>query len=388
MLNYLYNFLRRAYHPTKIAAPAGNRLVLHRTFQHTSKPLKTVQRFFIKTLLMEVFTMTRKIFGTIVDVNSGGTPVKGLRIRAWDEDWPDGDDYMGKDFTDERGQYQISYNDGFWDRSLPGLSTWYPDIYITLEIRNAAGKWVHFGKSQVHKDHKLDQDLRIDLNIRIAQGIKSESAFSPTDDGFHFINSFKISASLFGLDIKDKGMGFCGGMCAGALNRFNNKINVPGDHQAPKQGTKLFNELLKRQVRAMHPIVLAKMYSFQSAPDQVNPFRKTSIGQLTKKEWPKLKTALDNGQPTILILIRSSGVFGNPTMNHQVLATGYKFNPATKDLVIYEYDPNKPDQTHTLSMNLGLPDRRLYFKDSAKKTTRGFFVSPVEESASADIDQD
>lgn len=329
--------------------------------------------------------MTRKIFGTIVDTQSAGVPVKGLRVHAWDEDWPDGDDFMGTDFTDSQGDFQITYSDRFWDQGLPGFSTMYPDIYITLEIKNAGGKWVHIGKSQVFKDHNLGQDLRIDLSVNITPSIIKETAFLPDEHGFHFVNSFKVSAELFGLDIKERGMGFCGGMCAGALNRFAKDVKMPDERKTPVLGTSLFDELLKRQVKAMHPIVLAKMYKFQSAPDKVDPFRKTSIGQLTRREWPKLKTALDNGEPAILVLIRASGFFGNPTKNHQVLATGYKFDPATKDLVIYEYDPNKPDQKHTLVLNLGLPEGRLFLKDSARRGTRGFFVSPVIESASADF---
>ena len=326
--------------------------------------------------------MTNMIFGKITDRNSG-QPLKGLRVQAWDEDWPDGDDFMGKDFTDASGNFNISYHEGFWDQSIPGFSNWRPDIYITIEIKNAAGNWVHLGKSQVFKDHRLEDDLRIDVNLLIEEPKEVKTDFLAEIHGFHFINNFKVNASVFNLNIEEKGMGFCGGMCAGALHRYERGLLVPDDTKTPKQGTSLFEELLNRQIKAMHPRVLARMYIFQSAPDQVDPFRKSSIGLLSKKEWPKLREALDNGKPTILILIRANGLFGNPTFNHQVLALGYEFNRTNKDLVIYVYDPNKPDETHTLSMNLGLPDGRLYFRDSAKKTTRGFFVSPVGEVASA-----
>ena len=65
-----------------------------------------------------------------------------------------------------------------------------------------------------------------------------------------------------------------------------------------------------------------------------------------------------------------------------MLATGYEFNPATKDLTIYEYDPNRPNQENTLSMSLGLPDGKLYLKDSASRKTRGFLVNPAGPAAS------
>jgi len=324
----------------------------------------------------------RKIYGTVIDVQSGGTPVKGLRVSAWDDDWPDGDDFMGRAITNSTGYYEITYSDSLWDNALLGMSSWRPDIYITLEIRNARNKWVHLGKSEVFKDHDLNQDLRIDLSVNLQRKEKKVTAFVPELHGFHFTNNFKMNAQILGLGVKEKGMGFCGGMCAAALNRFKGNLNIPNNQQPPSQGQPLFEELKERQIKTMHPNVLVKMYSFQSAPDQISLLRKSSIGQLTRREWPPLKAALDDDRPCILVLIRASGIFGNPTKNHQVVAFGYEFNPSTKDLVIYEYDPNKSDQTQTLSMNLGLPDGKLYLKDSAWRGTRGFFISPVGDSAS------
>lgn len=325
--------------------------------------------------------MSNKIFGTVIDSNSG-QPLKGLRIQAWDEDWPDGSDFMGTAYTNDAGKYTIAYHDGYWDNTIPGLSSWRPDIYLTVEIKNISGRWVHLGKSQVHKDHNLDHDLQIDIEVNIEDPIKMMTGFIPTSHGFHFINNFKISAQIFNLMVQEKGMGFCGGMCAGALYRFNHGLEVPLDHISPASGMPLYDELLKRQIKTMHPVVLTRMYSFQSAPDQVDQFRKRSIGQLTKDEWPNLKAALDSGKPTILVLIRAKGFFGNPTINHQVLAIGYNYNPVTRDLKIYAYDPNKPDLIQSLSMNLGLPDGKLYLKDTARVGTRGFFVSPYGETAS------
>ena len=95
----------------------------------------------------------------------------------------------------------------------------------------------------------------------------------------------------------------------------------------------------------MSPKTLKKMAEFQGAPDIVNPRRKHSIGHKTQEEWPILKETIDNNSPTILVLIRSIGLLGNPTNNHQVLAVGYDFNQPTKDLRLYVYDPNKPDET-------------------------------------------
>ena len=41
--------------------------------------------------------MARKIFGRIS--NQSGAGVGGLRVQAWDDDWPDDNDFMGEAIT-------------------------------------------------------------------------------------------------------------------------------------------------------------------------------------------------------------------------------------------------------------------------------------------------
>ena len=326
--------------------------------------------------------MQRKIYGNITNRANGGLPVQGLKVEAWDDDWPEGDDFMGKAITNANGQYEIPYSDGFWDASLSGLSSWLPDIFITVDIRNSAGRWVRLGKSRVYKDHSLNEDRQIDLKVTIGEPLTKSTNFEPDQHGFHFINNFKVEPTILEIDLGEWEMGFCGGMCAAALRHFRDQTEIPTDTQIPKQGTPLFDELLKRQIRSTPPDLLARMYDWQSAPDVGSLWRKPSIGQRTKREWPKLKRDLDKGTPAIIILIRANGYFDNPTKNHQVLAIGYEYNTATKDLAIQVYDPNVPDKVNTLSMNLGLPDGRLYFKDSSRRRTRGFLVNPFGRAAS------
>lgn len=326
--------------------------------------------------------MAKKIYGQITNKAGGGLPVKGLRVEVWDDDWPDGDDFLGRDITNGEGRYEISYHDGYWDPSVPGLSSWLPDIYITVEIKNSSGKWVRLGKSKVFKDHPLSDDLQIDVVVNIDPPLILQTSFIPDEYGFHFRNDFKVEPTILGIDLGTWEMGFCGGMCAAALHRFRNHIDIPTVTQIPTEGTPLFRELLSRQIMTTPPDLLMRIYYWQSSPDVGFQWGKISIGQRTKREWPKLKSELDNGIPTMLILIRAKGYFDNPTKNHQVLAIGYDFNPANKDLVIQVYDPNKPDETNTLSMNLGLPDGRLYFKDSTRRRTRGFLINQVGKVAS------
>ncbi len=324
----------------------------------------------------------RKIFGQAVDELESGRPVKGLKIRAWDEDMVGGDDLLGEVTTGQDGRYKIEYANAYWDKNIPGLSSWRPDIYITADIRNKAGMWVRLGKSRVFKDHPLELDLRIDLRVRVEPFQSRMTAFNPQKHGFHFFNRFKFRTELLGLDFEEKGMGFCGGMCGAALYRFKNGLPVPEGVDVPSQGSDLYQELLKRQIRSMDPRVIARMFEFQSASDRAGFFPKNSIGELTRTEWPKLQAELDKGSPAILVLIRARKLFDNPTRNHQTLAVGYEYDPTRKDLVVHEYDPNKPGEMQTLEMNLGLPDGKLYMKDSAYRGTRGFFLNPAGGKAS------
>ncbi len=326
--------------------------------------------------------MANKIYGTVTNLAAQGAPVSGLRISAWDDDWPDGDDFLGETLTNTKGQFELSYSDAYWDPKIEGFDSWRPDIYIIAEIRNKSRRWIRLSKSQIFKDHDLKQDLQINLEVNIQPAVVQKTNFEPKEHGFHFINFFELKPDLFGIDLGTWEMGFCGGMCAGALNRFRNKIKPPPDGNTPADNTSLFEELFQRQFNSTPPDLMVLLYEWQSAPSVSSVWRKQSLANRARGEWNKLKHELDNGKPTILILIRANGYFDNPTKNHQVLATGYEFDPATKDLVVFTYDPNVRDTVSTLSMSLGLPDGSLYLKDSASKTTRGFLVNPHGTEAS------
>ena len=327
-----------------------------------------------------------KIFGKITDSSRGGMPLGGLRVSVWDQDWPDGDDLLGESYTSPDGRYEISYLHRSWDLSTGIFGLGRPDIYIVVENQNYAGKWVRLGESEVHHNHNLDQDLRIDLEIQGGSTVSKSTGFLPEVHGFHFRNSFRVNADFLGVNLGEWKMGFCGGMCSSALFRFRNGIPSPRDKEVPAENTSLHRELKKRQIKAMAPRMLPKMYEWQGSPDTSRLMVKKGIGQRTKQEWAELKNNLDQGKPTIIVLIRATGLLGNPTENHQVLAIGYDFDPMSLDLVVSVYDPNIPNKTQTISLNLGLPDGKLELVDSASPKTRGFFVNPVgEETADMDI---
>ncbi len=326
--------------------------------------------------------MGRKIFGKITDQN--GAPAQGLRVQAWDDDWPDTNDLMGESITDGNGDYSVDYDGRYWDPApAPNqITTWRPDIFIAVQAQNAAGGWAHLAKSSVHSNHKMRDDLRIDLRVTINPIEKKITSFSPALHGFHFDNSFTLQPSIFDLELGSWDMGFCGGMCAAATNRFNIGEPIPNDTAAPIDGSSLFEELLKRQKRTMPIEIIRKVYDWQRRPDEGGWNKPHSLGYLTKQEWSSLKVDLDAGHPTILVLIRVEGYVANVSKNHQVLAIGYEWNPVTKDLAIQVYDPNDHGKINTLSMNLGLPNSKLRASDSTGKRLRGFFINTAGPAAS------
>jgi hypothetical protein len=210
--------------------------------------------------------------------------------------------------------------------------------------------------------------------------------FNPRSHGFHFVNSFTVSPSLVGLPqlvYLHWHMGFCGGMCAGVLNRFNTNTPVPDDTQSPQEGTPIYNELLNRQVRSLSLPIILTIYDWQRAPDTAQWYSLgTSIGCRTKKEWPELQRRLAAGRPTTLILIRVGGYFANPTYNHQVVAYNYAYDPDSGKAAIDIYDPNHPDETPQLTMNLKLPNDRIDARQSSGEKLRGFLINPNGEAAS------
>jgi len=100
---------------------------------------------------------------------------------------------------------------------------------------------------------------------------------------------------------------------------------------------------------------------------------KIVINQTGKDEIPKLLQELRSGNPTVLILIRSA-ISGNPTQNHQVLATGFDYDEAIKVIKVYLYDPNYPKETAELQIRLATPGRKMIITHANEKTPRGLFV--------------
>jgi hypothetical protein len=188
----------------------------------------------------------------------------------------------------------------------------------------------------------------------------------------------------------DIGLGVCGGMCAAALHRWKKGTPLTDKVELAKTtpgfGTSLYNELVLRQAQTLDGVVLKQIADRTMAPDKghnLNPFH--SMKYHTHKDWTDhLKSRLDAGKPTILVLIVTEvGENMNLAKNHQVLAIGYRQYSTPEGYVrIRIYDPNDPDRLHWLRMVFSWEFIDAKDETSGKKL-RGFFVNPTTDAASA-----
>jgi hypothetical protein len=207
--------------------------------------------------------------------------------------------------------------------------------------------------------------------------LQNESTkFIPSLHGFHFANNFNLTWDMFGL--KGNGLswnlGLCGGMCVTALDRFYSNKPVPVMANPPVEGTELFKEILERECASLFPVHWDKFYELQCLKD-FGPAPMITLGLMTKSDVPMVKKSIEQDRPKTLGLICVDGSTANPTDNHQVLATGYRYDTNSKDLTIDIYDPNYPDEDDIhISMNTGLPDNAINISHSKGDPIRGFFA--------------
>ena len=199
--------------------------------------------------------------------------------------------------------------------------------------------------------------------------------FSPRKHGFKFVNSFSIDKSEFRLGEGHLHFGLCGGMSLYALRKFNKGEAMPTQRTPPAQGTPRFRELFLCQTETLLPRTWGRFLRWQIRPDRPPIGLLYSVGTSTRGQWQrKLRRRLKQGRPTILGLIRSKGLKGDPSQNHQVLAIGYRYNSATKNLAVSLYDPNHPGKTVEITMNFRNPAKGIRPKQSTGEKLRGFFV--------------
>lgn len=200
------------------------------------------------------------------------------------------------------------------------------------------------------------------------------TSFKPITHGFRFVNAFQfpylfnISLPLLGpRGIGDVMVGLCGGMCSASLDYFNDGRIPIQEKDVEKIPLDLFRYLWERQLDTLTTPVMEKLITWALLSTR------TLAKKTADDEIPRLRSEIDAGRPVILGLMRSRGLL-SLTQNHQVLATGYEFDPATQDMSIQLYDPNHPRRTPELTMNLSGPWRGIKLEQSTGEELRGFFI--------------
>jgi murein DD-endopeptidase MepM/ murein hydrolase activator NlpD len=194
--------------------------------------------------------------------------------------------------------------------------------------------------------------------------------------GFQFINSFELNLPVkfqlpFGasVDLSKVMFGLCGGMCFTALDYFRLGDPPPQIEDVKKIDRRLFIYLCERQLDSLKIPTLLKVFEWMLSED------KTLANRISRYELPKLRKMLDKGEPAVLALIRVRGL-DDPTQNHQVLATGYEYDPAAKTYQIFLYDPNHPRKNPYLTLDLSRHKSGFQIQQSTGEQQRGFFIIP------------
>ncbi len=198
--------------------------------------------------------------------------------------------------------------------------------------------------------------------------------FSPQDNGFHFINRFefkfpvKFKLPFAGeVNLSDVVYGLCGGMCFSALDYYNASRPAPSVSQVDQIDASLFAYLCDRQLDSLSIPTLLKVFQWMLSDERDNGLR------LARYEVPKLRRMLDKDSPAVLALIRVKGL-SDPTHNHQVVAIGYDYDPASRRMTIALYDPNHPGESPSLQLDLSNPGQGVAISQSTGEFLRGFFL--------------
>ena len=209
--------------------------------------------------------------------------------------------------------------------------------------------------------------------------LRGVTSFEPSTHGFRFANTFAIHFADLGIPRAGTiGQGLCGGMSLHAKRLFECGEAPPALSSLPRKDTALYIAIWRRQLESLFPITWARFITWQARGNR--PGRSlASIGEMTKREWPKLRARLDAGEPTVLGLIRLESK--NPARagaNHQVLAIGYSLDSGADQARIDLYDPNHPGRVSVLTVDLGEPGHQIRITQATGEVVRGFFLTAAQ----------
>jgi hypothetical protein len=213
--------------------------------------------------------------------------------------------------------------------------------------------------------------------------------FQPSRNGLHFPNRFPPGPTVMlgPIDIRwfggmgDASAGLCGGMSATVRDLFERGLTPPPEPEPPANGSRPFRALVRRQVETLDWLrVPLRFYNLSAFRPSALAWwsrllRRRPVGDIAvAREFPRIRAEIDAGRPAMVGLIRSASA--NPfrlTQNHQVLAYGYRVEPPT--LTLRLYDPNWPDRDD-VEARLTVTADRVDAESTTGEPLLGFFLAP------------
>jgi hypothetical protein len=150
------------------------------------------------------------------------------------------------------------------------------------------------------------------------------------------------------------------------------RLEVPADRMSPPADSPVAQFVLQRLLdsftleRLTHSNAM-RYLDFMSVVDHDTWFSRGVGWIVANREWPAIRSDIDQGRPVPLGLVAGSWVWATDLGAkskmlghcHQVLTYGYDLDDAM-NLVLHVYDPNDPeDDNSTIETNLANPSRGL-----------------------------
>ena len=176
--------------------------------------------------------------------------------------------------------------------------------------------------------------------------------FLPSAQGLHFANGYAHGPTVtFGpldprwVGIGDAANGLCGGMSFYVREKYKAGLPVPVDVEAPANGSALFKNIVRFQVRSLD-LLRTPLHFWLAAV--LGPER---LARRSREiEWRRIRADIDAGALAMVGLVREAS--RNPfelTKNHQVAGWAYEIDGETITLRLYEPNwPNRDDVTVTI----------------------------------------
>lgn len=179
--------------------------------------------------------------------------------------------------------------------------------------------------------------------------------FHPARSRFRFSNSefylVDIKLTTWQIPFQAGQYGLCGGM-AWAARDLHDAGRLPGTSTvAPPLGSTLHDYIYDRLIESLDPATVTRYQTYSHPAKSEQDLAKIMIND----EWPLIKADLDAGKLSPLGTIRVRSPWPQDVFkNHQVLAWGYDLDGS--QLTLHIYDPNRPNQDCTLSLNISNPN--------------------------------